>query len=806
MKRSFFMIIGGCKTGFTNDNFTPALSCDQTEWKAALRLESADFKLTETIDPFDNEPTINTINIEMIDVDHFFNEIFTQKDNFCTILTSQIDRADGIGATFTVQSGSTLAASGDIWINNECISYTRSGDTLTVVKRAKYNSIKQTHEIEDENGNLSYIYSVMPEIVGRIVYLYQKIEDGVETLIYKGSIEPGIQWQEGLVTISIVSFISTLKNVSMIRQQKELTLSHYSFIRPEQNFIQYQVTENYGDGTLRRGWVKINSLNYGSIENLLFALSCRGGAEYVDLISGEICNSNLDYEYVDGHVAIRGIFGSQGGNELISIRFDFNGSGSEDILKILGFEDNYIELTRSTFDDPETDTVVATNKPAAWGISYFSFGSWRETTTDPTIYITESVVANETLILVSDNQFGNQGSTCMALNIDSVVSNLATLSIESVDGNHSYFSDNNDSKAYLGKIIHGDFWNVIDYIDDLSDKLHPEFYQESDFDLESFKKLPSMTAFNPVWYLFQKVNLLEMIKNVCKLSNYILKVSSSGIVSVQSLMMYTTSSIELEHSNYPRIQQIAPLTIIKYVDDTEQLIHEERLQSKVLNYHTYPKVDQIKLLGMHNYNWSDIHNWITEKAMGRFLIFARSLFQISFSCAESLMLANTYSIDNDLIPSFLSKVIITKKTYNLKKGYEYEGIMLGWNMSYYAPCCWVTSYNSGTYVGTCTSINNFTQSTDSYNDLTYLDPTVYDLSEIHCLAYNSSNTYTVHVQSIDIVAKTITFKSSDTLPTAPFIVSFPEYANVVADMINFAFICDEDDRKISNDIVGMNWD
>lgn len=806
MKRSFFMIIGGCATGFTNDNFTPDLSCDQTVWKSALRLESTDFKLTETIDPFDNEPTINSINIELIDIDHFFNEIFTQKDNFCTILTSQIDRADTISDTFTVQSGDSLASSGDIWINNECISYTRSGNTLTIVKRAKYNSIKQTHEVEDSNGNLSYIYDVMPEITGRIVNLYKKNEDGTEILIYKGSIEPNIQWQEGLIVLPIVSFVSTLKNVSMIRYQKELTLSHYTFIRPEQGFIQYQTTETYEDGTIRRGWVKILTLNYASIENLLFSLSYRGGAQYVDQISGDTVNSNFDYEYQDGHVAIKSILASPSGNKRISIRFDFNGAGSEDILKILGFEENYIEIVRATIDDPIADTVVAPNPPAAWAISYFSFGSWIETTTESTIFIDESVIANETIILKSDNQFGNQGSTCMALNIESFIDNIATLSLESVDANHSYFSDNNESKVYLGKVIHGDFWNVIDGIDGLSDRLHPEFYQESDFDLASFKKLPSMTVFNPVWYLFGKVNLLDIIKNVCKLSNFILKVSSTGTVSVQSLAVYTTKSIELEHGNYPQVSQIAPLTTIKYVDENETLIHEERLQSKVLNYHTYPKVDQIKLLGMHNYDWGYIHSWITEKAMGRFLIFARSLFQISFACAESLVLANTYTIDNDLIPSFLSKVIITKKTYNLKKGYEYEGIMLGWNMSYYAPCCWVTSYNSGTYVGTCTSINNFTQSTDLYNDLTYLDPTVYDLSEIHCLAYNASNTYIVHVQSIDIVAKTITFKSSDTLPTAPFIVSFPQYADIVADMINFAFICDEDDRKISNDIVGMNWD
>jgi len=802
MKRRFFMIIGGCATGFTNDNFVPVLSCDQTTWKSVLRLEMSGLKLVETIDPFDNEPTISNVNIEMIDKDHFFNEIFTQKDNFCTLLTSQIDRADGVGNTFTVQDGSTLASSGNLWINNECIGYTRSGNTITIVKRAKFNSIKQTHETTDDSGNLSYIYDVMPEIIGRIIYLYKKEEDGTETLIFKGKIEPTISWKSGVITLSVSSFISILKNVSLIRKQTQLNLSHYCFIRPEQGYIQYQVTDYFEDGTIRRGWVKIAGLNFESIDQLLYSMS---DAEYVDVISGSTFSTPLNYGFEDGKVKLMHRLQSHCGNKWTNGRFDFNGSGSEDILKMLGFEDNYVEFTRNSASDTESNKVVATNSPAAWGISYFSFGNWLETTIDPEIYIAETVVADNTLIFESDNQFEQEGKTLMALNIESFTSNIATLSVESVDGNHCYFSDNNESSVYLGKVVKGDFWNIIDNVDNLGDSLHPEFYTEADFDINSFKKLPGMTVFAPVWYLYGKVNLLDMMKNICKLSNFVLKISSAGLVEVQNINSYASDSIEFEFGNDFQIQQIAPLTTIKFVDQNETLIHEEHLRSKTLNYHTYPKVDQIKLVGLHNYRWGNIHDWLTTKAMSRFLIFARSLFQISFSVAESLVLGNTYSVSNELIPSFLNKVIITKKTYDISKGYEYEGILLGWEQSYYAPSCWVTSYNSGTLTGTCTSINNFSESTDLFNDLTYLDPDFYDETELVCIAYDRTHVYTVHVTAIDSATKTIVFKSGDTLPSAPFIVSFPFYDNIIAEMAVYAWICDEDDRKINDDVTGNSW-
>lgn len=90
-------------------------------------------------------------------------------------------------ASFTVADGSAFPASGVCYVDAEAISYTRSGNTFTVVARGRYMSAAVTHYIDVDGAVYPEVWADFPFVARRrVVAWYVDPGTNVATALWRG--------------------------------------------------------------------------------------------------------------------------------------------------------------------------------------------------------------------------------------------------------------------------------------------------------------------------------------------------------------------------------------------------------------------------------------------------------------------------------------------------------------------------------------------------------------------------------------------------------------------------------------------
>lgn len=202
----YLLTFDGCPYGFGTAGCPTSITSTDSDWSSNWTIV-ADFlqpprgSISERLATSDSQLQVGGLTFKLNDhpastgpyagVDRLCSYLFSRRP-------SQIAHAALASPGFTTGDASfTLAltngfGSGSIrvWIDQECLSVTRSGTTCTINTSGYYGSRATNHQTDDSRGFRPVVWSAFPGIARRRCVLWV-VRDGVATPRWRGRVTPG---------------------------------------------------------------------------------------------------------------------------------------------------------------------------------------------------------------------------------------------------------------------------------------------------------------------------------------------------------------------------------------------------------------------------------------------------------------------------------------------------------------------------------------------------------------------------------------------------------------------------------------
>ncbi len=769
-QRGFALVIAGCPYAFHLGESAANRSTISTDltWSEDLVIDR-DISISYNLDTAFSTLEISDLQAGIINSKGYWN-LYYNRNPLYTYLTSDIEYTDTATDTFTVESTTGLSNGDVIWIGGEAIKINViNSTTLEIVSRNYYKSLKEFHlASSDTTNDYSVVWFQFIGFDNRVAYLYR---DAI--LIYKGIIAPNVRLQKNIIGFNILNLIELFREPLLLKRDFAPPLL--------QGFdcqgCQIELRRKGADGVTYATAINIAACNMNDTEQL------------VDYINSYIQTWDID---VHANLWIDSDGFYYLGDMQTSTAYEMKAIVPDNsIFQLLGFDAG--EFTLPT---------KAPRPPARWGLilretsSEYSF-FWKNART---LYENEQfMICNETSWVILYVKTFSAPAVTFKEKFRGNVEKPIFCNNDKDEGIKACFYKSGTLKEALSTMISTVYGSqkIIEHV------------TSADYDSNSFEFLEYANLPPKKYILLPGDNIWDWIENEAKLSNcfvYIkdgkLKISPIKVNGVQTILHEV-------FGDEPDIETVEGLTNVKYScnynwakQGFEKPDINVFLKDIVYNRGIFIKNSQsVEFKGISD-NWTTLKDVLMVQGIERLSLLGRQSYKVTLEAVEDIEPGTIVAL-NGIVTQFIPYCVgvVLKKEAGLIGANKYEIWLPRINSHTWAPCCRVTSYNSGTGDGTCTSINEFTNSEDDYNDLTYLDPEYYSEKELPCriLQSNGSTIITQIINSVDISGLKINFSTILTAPDPPCYVFFDLYSNIytLIDDI-FCFVCDDVDRKIEN--------